>query len=107
MEVETSRSSKGKSMRRPKAPKNYDQCSALQITCNGINNEIVLRIMCDIQTLNESRHTTIHLKEKEHVLITSIVKDMNAHHEEEVKALQQTISDECRTYVMTEMTERM
>eukprot|EP01083_Nonionella_stella_P125196 378624_1 len=53
MEVETLRSSKGKSMRRSKAPQNYDQCSALQITCNGISNEIVPRIMRDIQTLNQ------------------------------------------------------
>eukprot|EP01083_Nonionella_stella_P238177 834852_1 len=41
-----------RSMRR-KAPKNYDQCSVLQITCNGISNEIVPRIMRDIQTLNQ------------------------------------------------------
>eukprot|EP01083_Nonionella_stella_P037590 102461_1 len=88
------------------------------VLCEIVRSKVI-HLHDDIQTM--------HLKQKEHMHNKTFVArdlwtiewlyyldcegykhvDMNADHEEEVKALQQTISDECRTYVMTEMTERM
>eukprot|EP01083_Nonionella_stella_P148884 472051_1 len=111
----------GKSMRRPKTLTNYDVVryrshvmglimGLYHVLCEIIRSKVI-PLHDDIQTLNQDIQT-MHLKQKEHMHNKTFVDelsityldcegykhvDMNADHEEEVKALQQTISDECRT----------